>query len=165
MIKNIQVHRDLALISSYRSLSWGKIGKKVLLSSIFILSHQRSMASQVPGEVVARVTVDGLSTASGICSCAHASVQLYSAGKDIKSYVFPNEEQQLLHSEINKKYVLAMARSKFKYCVANNKLTKKSASSGIPVVCEEAALMLIRCGGENEVIHTTDFFNKKMKGK
>jgi hypothetical protein len=165
MIQNIHAHRGLAQISSCRSQDWGKIGKKVLFYSIFIFTSQISIASEAAGEVAATTTVDYLGTAFGIGSCANASVKLYSAGKDIKSYIFPNEEEQLLNSEINKKYVLAMARSKFKYCVANNKLTKKSASSGIPVVCEEAALMLIRCGGENEVIHTTDFFNKKMKGK
>jgi len=157
MMQNIHAHRGFAQISS-----------KILFYSILILSSQRSMASEVvevAGEVTTTATVDGLATAFGIVSCTNASVKLYSVGKDIKSYTCPNEKEQVKNLKTSKKLALAMATSDFKHCLITNKLSAERGSSGIPVLCEEAALMLIRCGGESEVIHTTAFFNKKMKGK
>ena len=57
-----------------------------------------------------------------------------------------------------------MAKSYFKHCLVTNKLSVKRGSSGLPTSCEEAALMLIRCGGGNEVIDMTEIFNER-KGK
>ena len=165
MLQNIQAHYGLAQISNSLSRNWGEIVRKILFYSILILLSQRSMASQAAGEVAAAVPVDFYAASMGVVACVGAGVQVYSAGKDIITHTFPDEEKQVVNCEVNKKIALSKAKSEFKHCLIKNKLSVERGSSAISELCEEVALILIRCGGEKEVNEITAIFNERRKAK
>lgn len=169
MIQNIHAHRGPAQISSCLSQNWGEVGKKVLFYSIFILFHQRSMASEE--FVAATVTeiasekftqaLEVVTPALEVCSWIKLGIQVCSVGKDIKSYFFPNKEEELQIVSARKKLKVDTARSKFKHCLVTNKLNSEINSSGCPVNCEELARVFVACGGRNELIDITAIFNER----
>ncbi|AXK61163.1 hypothetical protein [Candidatus Chromulinivorax destructor] len=173
MFKNIQVHRGLVRISSCHSLNWGKVVKKVLFYSIFILFHQRSMTSEevVAGtltEVATKTFIqvsEAVAPALEVASCINAGIQIYSAGKDIKSYAFPNDKERELARAVSEKIHLAKAQKNFRLCLKNIKLNSEISSLGYPTVCEQTVKMLMLCGGEDEIDRMTKVFNNMKKGQ
>ena len=169
MMQNIHAHRGFAQISS-----------KILFYSILILSSQRSIASEVStivGQQVATATFtesasevfghvsEALAPAWGVVSWIGVGVKVCYVGVDVTSYFFPNKEEQSRIADANKKLRVAIARSKFRNCLNNNRLNPKINASGRPVNCEELARIFVACGGGNEEADMTATFNKMKKGK
>ena len=165
MMQNIHASDVAKVYVGQAHHGFAQISSKILLYLILILSSQISVASEVVGEVAKTASIDYFATASGVTSCATAGIQVYSVGKDIKSYTFPNEEEQLKDRETNKKIALIKAIVEFKHCLINNKLSVVRGSCALPTICEEVALILIRCGGEKEASEITAIFNERRKAK
>jgi len=172
MIQNIQAHRCFAPISNSLSQNWGKIGIKTLFYSIFILSHEKSMASEVSmlaGQEVAITTLGQVSKvvspAFEVVSCVNLASQLYNVGKDVISYTFPNKEAQVKNQDFNNGIKFIAARGKFKDCLLANKSSQQKDSLGYPTVCKEVIGAFRMCGGTSEVNDMAVVFNKMRKGQ
>ena len=140
---------------------------------IKFLFHQKSIASEeiVAATLteVATVTFTQASNAivpvlEGI-SCISAGYQICSAGKDIKSYAFPNDKERELARAAIEKIELVKALKKFRSCLKNNRLNSEISSLDYPTVCEQTTKMLMLCGGEGEIDRMTTIFNSMKKGQ
>lgn len=111
-------------------------------------------------------SVAKLAPAINIVTAAYTVTQVWSMGKDIKSYCYPSDQDKAriigakAHAcEMQEKYESLMAKKAFKECLKKNIHAKRSAS-GIPCACEEVARIFAMAAGCNEADQITTTFNK-----
>ncbi len=102
---------------------------------------------------------EGLQALSGAASCFRLAGNTYALGKDLKSCIYPSDEEQGYADEIKEKMKLLELRKAFRGCLINNKASAELGPSGIPSVCEETARMMIIEGDEAEFNRMANVFN------
>lgn len=111
-------------------------------------------AVAVAGETASEILMDACVPLTYITLVS----QLYYAGKDLKTCLLPNEQEQARESEIDKIIKILESREEFKNCLKNNKNNTERNDSSRPIVCEKAAYTFAMFGGQNEVDRMTEVF-------
>lgn len=141
--------------------------KKTLYISTFIIVAQgcfysHAMNSQVVTELASEATKaaikENLKAVIGAGSCVGLVANVYTLGKDIKSYASPNEVEQANAREIDKQLELLELKKQLRTCLISNRKNTDMSSLRVPTACDELAFSLGILGARDEVDRMTDIF-------
>lgn len=147
------------------------MGVKGVKESGIVLDQFAKKHLPETGEIVKETSAKLGSQAAGkfapaltIIAAGYAVGQLWSMGKDVKSYFWPSNEEIAHGIEVDEKLAQLVAKKAFKACLLKNVHSERN-SSGIPCDCESMKQAYAMAAGHVQAEEITQTFNICFGGK